>query len=896
MPTGDRRINLTSKKLLGLTDIKDRFLDFLRTFIEATGKELFPKTGVAALTSIGIAVADEFDLTVASGSVTAFVADGHILKGTAALVQDVKFENTVATVYEIGLQYAEIPFEAEQLRGGTFIYRATEETIGVTADPDNVTDNGATITFEVDSVCEPNVTHAGRLCVVRLKVPKTAVNADAIETRTVAFVGPDNKITTAGLLGQVAGSVSVVAADYSVTLLGPTVSRNTVIKGSPGVAYIGTVTGGGAGVVPSASSTVDQFVYMTGAAGITEVVEFDTAGRTKIRVKAFNAEASTASQIRVYNEDDAAEVFKVSRVGDTYLGHAGLTTSPLLRFLEGDGEAVVGTDLNGVLLIENRMATGISRHIRFRTEAQKTAGKKGLHLVGQTVNVILDAEDSELQFRDDNVETAVPLGSATETALSTASGQNLVGAINTLGQGHRRAYGTLLESGAGGTSPGASQFTVAAGQFVVDGHYFAVPELILAPGVSNTFYAIFDYSAKVYALVNNFEDPAAEDVLLWKFVTDGGGNVGAIVDLRRSFAIADDPVTILVGPGPGRHFALLSEAVACVREFNNPTQGVADPRAFEIVIRGTIDEGATTIDIPSGITIRGVTKDESRIKTSAVGLFRLDNNSSGCKDVTFRDFTVEADGGVPPALDPPRCVWRADIAGAHVERLRISNIDIAAGAGDYLNGVIFHDEADFRDCVIEGVTSTDVTRDFGFIFNNLVRSTVRDCVLNNSAVGAVRAGGELNGIKIQDGDYSQVDGVYVEDFDEEAFHVDGTGESIALINCHGKDCANPGIRIGQNRKFDRVVSCHIEQDDIGGGTASAIECDGDYCVIMANACKSPSDATTSIGVRLETNSKRCTVIGNTLEPAAGAQAVSDGGTNNLSTAATDSDPLNVAGA
>lgn len=259
MTTGNKHWIINSTRLAASSDLKDRFQTSLRADIEAGLEKVYPDDGAfGALFTLGLAIIDNIQV---GGGPTGTDGKGHILD-TSLATEDgasIPFENELGVDYHVALKSEERPFGIQiNPRTGDPEYTETREDIGDKADPDLVVDNGSNITFRVNSVLEPGVDHSGREVAVYRKIPADGATTEAIaiEVATVAYAAPNNSITTTDLLGQ--STVSTSPADYEVYLLGPTVRRNTDLSTVDGILYIGTVTGGGAGSVPSGSDTSGQ--------------------------------------------------------------------------------------------------------------------------------------------------------------------------------------------------------------------------------------------------------------------------------------------------------------------------------------------------------------------------------------------------------------------------------------------------------------------------------------------------------------------------------------------------------------------------------------------------------------------------------------------------------------
>ena len=258
MTTSAKKINIPFGKFISQQQLVDNFLEYLSVQDFDYFKTMYPVDGFF---SGGSLTDDGADRLKVGTPLKATDGLGHLLSldPSEAAVQ---FENTIATPYYVGLRFNYVPSGIEvNPKTGKFDYSKNEERVGELASPDAVVDNGATITFTVDSVTEASVDNTGRKVLCYLK---TAVGeADAFYEGTVFYSGGVNKVTTTHLLGQTAGGVSVTASDYQVLLIGPTVKKNTDLSTIPSVAFVGTVTGAGAGNTPTTFDTTTQTPLFT---------------------------------------------------------------------------------------------------------------------------------------------------------------------------------------------------------------------------------------------------------------------------------------------------------------------------------------------------------------------------------------------------------------------------------------------------------------------------------------------------------------------------------------------------------------------------------------------------------------------------------------------------------
>ncbi len=260
MSTGLNKINIFLKKFLSQQQITANFLEYLRTIATDVMKDVFPQEGFLVGGALSSGGSDKFTI---STPIVATDGLGNRLTPDPADVTQVQFQNTLGINYSVGLRFNTIPVGTEiNVRTAQVEYTYTQEAVGELAEPNLVTDLGATIRFRVDSVAEVGVSNAGRKARVWLK--RAVGEVDAFYEGTIAFSGGFNILTTTHLLGQLAGAVTTVPSDYQVFLIGPTVRRNTDLDLDPAVAFVGVVTGAGAGNAPSSFDQSGQNLIVTG--------------------------------------------------------------------------------------------------------------------------------------------------------------------------------------------------------------------------------------------------------------------------------------------------------------------------------------------------------------------------------------------------------------------------------------------------------------------------------------------------------------------------------------------------------------------------------------------------------------------------------------------------------
>lgn len=315
MATGAQQVFFQQKRILGLEDFNDRFMEYLK----AKTEELFALTynvGGVFTNQITFSASgpDQFDLDTGIPSTD---GNGHVLTLDANLGENIQFENTLGITYYVGLRHSMRPVGVQiNPRTGFPEFQISEETIGDSAAPDSIVNLGSNLEMIVDSVTEVGVNNTGRQVLVYKNVPghNATSEAVAIETATVTWDGVNNKIQTAALFGQV-GTPSTTASDYTVILLGPTVKRNTDLSLTLGNAFIGTVLGTGAGNPPAVFDVSGQNRIDTTLTGLDDITRVGTNLDLKISVDAHPADVNE-NQIEVLDAPGGSVVFSVDEAGN----------------------------------------------------------------------------------------------------------------------------------------------------------------------------------------------------------------------------------------------------------------------------------------------------------------------------------------------------------------------------------------------------------------------------------------------------------------------------------------------------------------------------------------------------------------------------------------------------
>ena len=254
MATGDKRVNLFSKRLLSLLNLREEFLDYLIELMRDAQRTAYNSQGVFSAVTLAGTVNDTVDISVLFGQ----DSTGHLLEqGADAYL----FENTNTTDYFIAFGFGDIfSGVATNPRTGEIEYQQVEEVIGEVGDPDSVADlGGSSLKIIIDTLADSGHSYAGRSARVYLKDPLSLV--DAFEDLTVLWDGTNSYIQTTTYLGQTTPSTTV--ADYTVVIFGPKITVVDISASPGGRCYIGKVTGSGSPSIPSTFDLTNQVVLST---------------------------------------------------------------------------------------------------------------------------------------------------------------------------------------------------------------------------------------------------------------------------------------------------------------------------------------------------------------------------------------------------------------------------------------------------------------------------------------------------------------------------------------------------------------------------------------------------------------------------------------------------------
>jgi len=353
--TGDKKVAFYTKKIFGLTEIRDWFLGYLDKLVRDFTAHVWGIPGFFAVTDIDISVIDEVSLTVAPHAAD---GSGNLIEATDPDdYESLPFENTLGTTYHVGVSRALRAYGIEtNPRTGEVEYRAVEEVIGKSGTPDSVTDLGGTIEMVVDSVCDTGVSQAGRTVLIYLASPVSGLLSEAFEECLVVWSGGVNKIVTTGTFGQ--SSVSTTPADYVVILKGCLLTTRDLRLDSS-VAYVGSVVGAGAGNPPASKDISEQRVFFDGGIGnLGDVLALCIHGHTKIRVKADSGDAASEVQIAVHDTALGTDTFAVTKAGNVAMGKT-LASSDTLEIDDANTTVPVPFSSVSDIAIDTRLPSNV---------------------------------------------------------------------------------------------------------------------------------------------------------------------------------------------------------------------------------------------------------------------------------------------------------------------------------------------------------------------------------------------------------------------------------------------------------------------------------------------------------------------------------------------------------
>ena len=153
MTTGAKLASITLKKLMGFEDFGARMLDYLRGLNQEATKRTWPEGAFDALMGLSSPGNDQVRIDLNANS-DGFISDGDgHLPDLKQITRIADFVNTTAVTFEVGAGYITTPRQIQiNPRTGKPEFGHLEEQIGESTVPDVVTDNGGTITFDLNGL------------------------------------------------------------------------------------------------------------------------------------------------------------------------------------------------------------------------------------------------------------------------------------------------------------------------------------------------------------------------------------------------------------------------------------------------------------------------------------------------------------------------------------------------------------------------------------------------------------------------------------------------------------------------------------------------------------------------------------------------------------------------
>lgn len=283
--TGNTWLNLYTAKILGFTDLEDRFAEVLRSEQRTALADLWGPGGTLSAKVPAGAGGVTFPLTgrlSIGGTHGGYNGSGYRLEmdGTDPEYLNVPFEDTGATTYHLGLKHAgddTVPGAAELGKDGSINWSYYNDAIGEVVTPDSVIDNGdgtLTLVLAASGVHADWGTDTSTRPVTVWKLVPVTSGAEALYEGTAAYDAGDTRIevTTTHDFGQ--ATPSTTAADYRVLVKGPTVTE-TDISSDADYWYLGTILGGS----PSTFDATNQLLITDiGTLGGDFYVQHKTGG------------------------------------------------------------------------------------------------------------------------------------------------------------------------------------------------------------------------------------------------------------------------------------------------------------------------------------------------------------------------------------------------------------------------------------------------------------------------------------------------------------------------------------------------------------------------------------------------------------------------------------------
>lgn len=786
MATLDQYDKIRDKGLLGIERLTTYSFDYIKELLRdlasrvILGSGWFENTPVVGKVDIDITGVDQISIQQERVGYVSGMAGGFIYTaaGDTEAHTALKFPNNAAVVYFVTAEAKTLPTLVEaNPRTGTLEYtRYKEFFAGGDVNPDAVADNGnGTLTATVNALFSGAGSHAGRWIRIWLDAPKTTTS-QAFETRQVTWDGANHKITTTAKLGQ--PTISVVAADYQVALIGPHIRPTQ----GPG-ALIGKVTGAGVANPPASKDLTGQNLITAGIADLGTIVRIDAHGFPKIRVKA-DVSDSAEPQLEVMSSADV-QAFAVTETGQAIIGLlAGAGTSALLR--SAGGNASIQND-NGTLKIDV-------------TDATKTVQIEGINHT-----------------------------SAADTTLDAGLKTNVVGAVNqAFTDANNKDDATLapcLLTGGAVTDGGGLNATVATLTYVDHlGRYKTIAGANFSCNANANNYLFVDVSSATVLRTAGLPLLDAEDVLLALVVT-GAASITSIIDVRLLANALPRKIDLLVGPAPTGHFQTVKAAVDAVSELMTPTSGTAS-LSYRILVVGNTTETASIVVKTHGLVIQGCGAGANATISWSGNFALFDLN--GKDDLTFRDLAIKFTSNADDAGSIRRVAFQ--LTGIS-ERCRFENLYTTATGTSAMHAVFWCPantdglrDGTIRDSTLHGAS------DYGVVLKDCSGTQVDGCkvIYKSPAAGnnqVVVGPGFWIGAGAATSANVTISSCLSSLWRGKGMKLDGALERFRIDKCHIKSSQGFGIHI-EDADRGKVTDCDVEDVAIGVDPGYALYLDG----------------------------------------------------------------------
>jgi len=412
------------------------------------------------------------------------------------------------------------------------------------------------------------------------------------------------------------------------------------------------------------------------------------------------------------------------------------------------------------------------------------------------------------------------------TGLSSLVTTSLQDTLNAGVEAQEALVGNRVMDRTGSITTSGADVTYPALKVVLQGQVFDITgSTVSAPASTDTYY-LYITAAGVVTLSNDatwgdgVATPTAGSVLIWKGdFTSGPDTWANTVDLRWPNNRRGNHVSIFVGSGVGADFVSLNQAVDWA---NYSLLGVVKQNTnYEIVVVGEV-EAATTIAIPAGWTLRGLSRKgqsgitNSLIKTSS-GFTAGSHVISTGANCTIKDLEIKWDSST---VDQSATYAGLSISYGCV----VEGVQFIKGSYKFANNISIADTGDrsgpiIRDCYCDKfVTSGIVAEGYG-------RVRVENCTFVTDTTATYHIDFAANGAADDaTGPGHIISGCFFNGIATTANILVG-GPNVLVDSCQGK--------LSTGGTFIVVASGHASQEKAGVTARNCLLEDGSIFVTCA---------------------------------------------------------------